>query len=129
MSSLGAGPVTSHGARHAPIEDLYDEAGAFRDTDHLRRMFPVDDPAGDGAVITYCTIGGRAATAWFVLTSLLGREHVRVYDGSWAEWGRMPAVPVVCPLACRIPIGRRDSPREAQPHPEVRNAWSCSHER
>ncbi len=30
--------------------------------------------------------GGRAATAWFVLTYLLGREHVRVYEGSWAEW-------------------------------------------
>jgi len=23
-----------------------------------------------------------------------GREHVRVYDGSWAEWGRMADVPV-----------------------------------
>jgi 3-mercaptopyruvate sulfurtransferase SseA len=25
---------------------------------------------------------------------LLGRERVRVYDGSWAEWGRMPEAPV-----------------------------------
>jgi thiosulfate/3-mercaptopyruvate sulfurtransferase len=35
------------------------------------------------------------STAWFVLTYLLGREHVRVYDGSWAEWGRMDDAPVV----------------------------------
>ena len=49
---------------------------------------------GDGELITYCTIGGRAATAWFVLTYLLGRDHVRVYDGSWAEWGRIPGTPV-----------------------------------
>ncbi len=41
-----------------------------------------------------CTIGGRACTAWFVLTYLLGRDHVRVYDGSWAEWGRMAGAPV-----------------------------------
>jgi len=45
-------------------------------------------------LITYCTIGGRACTAWFVLTYLLGRDGVRVYDGSWAEWGRMPEAPV-----------------------------------
>jgi hypothetical protein len=32
-------------------------------------------------MISYCTIGGRASTAWFVLTYLLGREYVRVYDG------------------------------------------------
>ena len=43
-----------------------------------------------GELITYCTIGGRAATAWFVLTYLFGRDRVRMYDGSWAEWGRCP---------------------------------------
>ena len=48
-------------------------------------------------MITYCTIGGRASTAWFVLTYLLGRDRVRVYDGSWAEWGRMPGTPVEQP--------------------------------
>jgi 3-mercaptopyruvate sulfurtransferase SseA len=25
---------------------------------------------------------------------LLGRDRVRVYDGSWAEWGQMPGAPV-----------------------------------
>jgi thiosulfate/3-mercaptopyruvate sulfurtransferase len=48
---------------------------------------------GGGELITYCTIGGRAATAWFVLTHLIGRDRVRVYDGSWAEWSRIPDTP------------------------------------
>ena len=26
--------------------------------------------------------------------TLLGRDRVRVYDGSWAEWGRIPGAPV-----------------------------------
>lgn len=73
---------------------LYDEHGAFRPTAHLREVFAGVDLDGDGDLITYCTIGGRAATAWFVLSHLLGRTGVRVYDGSWAEWGRLPGTPV-----------------------------------
>jgi thiosulfate/3-mercaptopyruvate sulfurtransferase len=45
-------------------------------------------------VVTYCTVGARAATVWFVLSELLGHPDVRVYDGSWAEWGLDPTVAV-----------------------------------
>jgi thiosulfate/3-mercaptopyruvate sulfurtransferase len=87
-----AGHVPS--AVHVPMDALYNEDGSFRPAGELRGIFPPALLDGDGEVITYCTVGGRAATAWFVLTCLLGRDNVRVYDGSWAEWGRSPAAPV-----------------------------------
>jgi hypothetical protein len=76
--------------RLAPLR----ESGYRRAAADLRRPFRAIDLDGDGELLTYCTIGGRASTAWFTLTYLLGRDRVRVYDGSWAEWGRMTSTPV-----------------------------------
>jgi thiosulfate/3-mercaptopyruvate sulfurtransferase len=81
-------------AVHQPIEGLYNDDGSFRSAADLRGVFSSVELDADDELITYCTIGGRAATAWFALTYLLGRDHVRVYDGSWAEWGRTADAPV-----------------------------------
>ena len=87
-----AGHVPS--AVHQPIDGLYNADGSFRSAAELRDVFSPAILDGGRELVTYCTIGGRAATAWFVLTYLLGRDQVRVYDGSWAEWGRTPGTPV-----------------------------------
>ena len=81
-------------AVHQPIDGLRNADGSFRSAAELRGVFSPAVLDGTRELITYCTIGGRAATAWFVLTHLLGRDGVRVYDGSWAEWGRTPGTPV-----------------------------------
>jgi thiosulfate/3-mercaptopyruvate sulfurtransferase len=88
------------GAIRLPIDEFRDERGAFVSAAELRSCFAPLDLAGDAEVITYCTVGGRACTAWFVLTYLLGRDGVRVYDGSWAEWGRTPGTPVARSARC-----------------------------
>ena len=44
--------------------------------------------------IAYCRIGERSAHTWFVLHELLGREDIRLYDGSMVEWTANPNRPV-----------------------------------
>ena len=39
-----------------------------------------------GPVVAYCNTGHWAATDWFVLSAVLGRPDVRLYDGSMVEW-------------------------------------------
>jgi len=87
-----AGHIPS--AVHRPLDGLYDHDGGFGTSADLAQLIQSTKLDGDSPIITYCTIGGRAATAWFVLTHLLGHDNVRVYDGSWAEWGRLPDVPI-----------------------------------
>ncbi len=47
----------------------------------LARALPASGP-----VVSYCNTGHWAATNWFVLSELLGRKDVTLYDGSMAEW-------------------------------------------
>lgn len=39
-----------------------------------------------GPLVSYCNTGHWAATNWFVLSEILGRRQVTLYDGSMAEW-------------------------------------------
>ena len=82
------------GASHVHTDALRDARGTFLSTVELRAAYRAIDLDPELEVIPYCTIGSRASTTWFVLTYLLGHEHVRVYDGSWAEWGRKANAPV-----------------------------------
>jgi thiosulfate/3-mercaptopyruvate sulfurtransferase len=48
----------------------------------------------NGPAVTYCNTGHWAATDWFVLHEVLGRDNVRLYDGSMVEWTADPKRPV-----------------------------------
>jgi thiosulfate/3-mercaptopyruvate sulfurtransferase len=45
-------------------------------------------------VINYCNTGHQAATNWFVLSEVLGRPGISLYDGSMSEWTQEPDRPV-----------------------------------
>ena len=46
-------------------------------------------------VISYCNTGHLASTNWFVLSQVLRRPDVTLYDGSMSEWAQDPGRPVV----------------------------------
>jgi thiosulfate/3-mercaptopyruvate sulfurtransferase len=51
----------------------------------------------DNELVTYCQGGVRAAHAALALR-IAGFPRVRVYDGSWADWGNDEELPVAGPV-------------------------------
>ena len=71
-------------------------SGEFKDPDELRQMYEDAGVTPDREVITYCQGGYRAAHSYLALR-LLGYPRVRVYVGSWKEWGDREELPVEIP--------------------------------
>jgi thiosulfate/3-mercaptopyruvate sulfurtransferase len=82
------------GARHLHYTELLDADQRFRPENELRKLVETRGAAQGSTIITYCRMSHRATVLYFVLTQLLGYGKVRVYDGSWTEWGNLVGVPV-----------------------------------
>jgi thiosulfate/3-mercaptopyruvate sulfurtransferase len=82
------------GARHLYFEELLDDNKAFKPVPELRALAQARGATPETDVITYCRMSHRATVLYFALTQLLGYRKVRVYDGSWTEWGNLVGVPV-----------------------------------
>ena len=83
-------------AGHIPGAIQRDYAGAFeggklKAQRELEKLFAV---VPQGPVISYCNTGHSAAANWFVLSEVLGRDEVALYDGSMTEWTQDPERPV-----------------------------------
>lgn len=82
------------GAVSVPIDLLRTGGGKLKSPEELRRILEQAGVPNDKTVITYCTIGNRASEAWFALKYLLDYPDVRVYYGSWVEWGKASDTPI-----------------------------------
>jgi thiosulfate/3-mercaptopyruvate sulfurtransferase len=82
------------GARSIPWGKACNEDGTFKSHDELKALYDAEGVDGKKPIIAYCRIGERSSHSWFVLSYLLGYDHVRNYDGSWTEWGNLVGAPV-----------------------------------
>lgn len=81
-------------ARNLFVEELLQKDGTLLSPDELRERFDALGIDEDDEIVTYCRLSHRASLGWFVLTRILARPDVRVYDGSWTEWGSIVGVPI-----------------------------------
>ena len=91
-SPQAARPGRIPGAVHIDHAQAFEPGtGRLRAPAELEALFA---PVPNGPAVSYCNTGHLASTNWFVLSEVLKRPNITLYDGSMSEWAGDPAHPV-----------------------------------
>ena len=84
------------GAKHLFFKELLNEDDTFKDATELKAALSGAgaDPDAVDEIVCYCRLSHRATLAWTAMTHVLGYDGVKIYDGSWTEWGSIVGFPV-----------------------------------
>lgn len=81
------------GSRNVPYATLLNDDGTLKSPAETREIFDAAGVDLSKPVITSCGSGVTAAILSLALERMGKTDH-SLYDGSWAEWGQFPTVPV-----------------------------------
>lgn len=80
------------GSKNLPQGRLFNPDGTWKRGEALRAAFETAGVDLGKPMVASCGSGVTAAVLLFG-AHLLGKEDVKLYDGSWSEWGSDPATP------------------------------------
>jgi thiosulfate/3-mercaptopyruvate sulfurtransferase len=89
----GLRPGHIPGSRSVPYTDLLNADKTMKPVDDTKAIFEAAGIDLSRPVITSCGSGITAAILALALERM-GHKAWSLYDGSWAEWGMFPTVPV-----------------------------------
>lgn len=84
------------GAVHLFFKELLNEDDSFKSADELRRVLAAAGVAPEKYedVVCYCRLSHRATMGWVAMAQILGHKNIKIYDGSWTEWGSIVGYPI-----------------------------------
>lgn len=84
------------GAVHLYFKQFLNPDDSFKPADEIRTVMAATGikPEKFEEIVCYCRLSHRATLAWIALTHVLGLHNVKIYDGSWTEWGSIVGFPI-----------------------------------